>query len=105
MKQTVTIRSSKDLQQFRHQFVELINIVRNADGKYVLHVDAKRSNSARPSIVSKAEFDRSVGNRQKPQTSRSAREQMRKEYETEPLRKILNRQEYLSYYYPDVPIA
>ncbi len=102
MKQTITISSSKDLQQFRHQFVELIDIVRNADGKYVLHVDAKRHSFASPSIVSKADYDRVVGKRQNPQTSRSAREQMQKDYETEPHRKVLNRQECLSYYYPEL---
>lgn len=123
MKQTVTISSSRDLQQFKRDFVELIDVVRNADGSYVLHLDIKRRSAASPSIISKADFDRVVspamhdepaafsskvaGGRFLPDRldrayGAFAREQLRQQYASQHQRKILNRQEYIAYYYPDL---
>lgn len=122
MKQTVTIRSSRDLQRFKRDFVKLIDIVRNADGSYVLHVDVKCRSAASPSIISKADFDRVVspamhdepaafsrkvaGGRFLPDRldrayGAFAREQLRQKYDFQYHRKILDRQEYIAYYYPD----
>ena len=122
MRQTITISSSKDLQRFRHDFVELVDVVRKADGKYVLHVDVKQRSFAAPSIISKADFDRVVspamhdepaafspkvaGGRFLPDRLNRAygafaREQLRKQYDSRHQMKILNRQEYLAYYYPE----
>jgi hypothetical protein len=99
MKQTVTISSSRDLQRFKRDFVKLIDIVRNADGSYVLHVDVKCRSAASPSIISKADFDRVVN---PPQDGQITREQLRAEYEKRPLRKVLNRKDFTSYYYSDI---
>lgn len=122
MKQTITISSSKDLQQFRQDFVQLIDIVRQADGKYVLHIESPRSFATHPTIISKADFDRVVspamygepaafshkvaGGRFTPDRLDRAynaltREQMRKQYAGQHRQKVLNRQKYIAYYYPD----
>ena len=122
MRQTITINTSKDLQQFRQDFGELIDIVRQADGKYVLHVESPRSFATHPTIISKADFDRVVssamygepaafshkiaGGRFLPDRLDRAynaltREQMRKQYAGQHQQKVLNRREYLAYYYPD----
>lgn len=101
MKQTVTISSSRDLMRFRSDFVELIDIVRKVDGRYILSVNKKRRSFASPSIVSKTDYDRAVGTKEGKRASRPTREQMQREYEERPLGKILNREEFLAYYFPD----
>lgn len=59
MKQTITINGPQDLKQFKREFAELIDVVRQADGKYVLFVDTKWDNSptTRSMFITKAQFD------------------------------------------------
>ena len=102
MKQTVTIGSSRELRRFKSDFVELIDIVRKADGKYVLYVDVKHSRRSRPSIVSKSDFDQTVGKNDDKYTCYSTQEQMRRAYEDAPRKKVLNRQEYLQLYFSHI---
>ena len=61
MRRTIVIENSKDLKAFKRDFSELINIVKRADGKYVLYVDTVQRNSPAKSLfVSQADFDRVV---------------------------------------------
>lgn len=60
MKQTVTINGPQDLKQFKREFSEIIDVVRQANGKYVLYVH-KRSNPVTHSMfVTKAQFDAAI---------------------------------------------
>lgn len=120
MKQTVTINTPHDLRAFKREFAHLVDVVRQADGKYVLYVDIDFGIGAQPSIISKADFDRVVS----PAMHRApaafsdniaggrfltdkldaaygavARETMRRGILQSGQRKILNRREYLAYYY------
>lgn len=60
MKQTFTLSNSTELNAFRRDFQKLADTVKQADGEYVLFVDTVRGIATRPSIISKAEFDRVV---------------------------------------------
>lgn len=123
MRQTITIRGLADLKKFEREFRDLVDIVRNADGSYVLHVD-RPSKGHKPMIISKADFDRVVsphmygpnpafsktvaGGRFKPDRLNAAygalaREQAKNEVLQSGQRKILNRREYIAYYYGDMP--
>lgn len=120
MKQTITINSTKQLDQFRLEFVELADTVKQADGKYVLYVDTVRGRAAKPSIISRSDFDRVVspamhlapaafskkvaGGRFLPERldaayGAMARAQAQHEVHQRGAQKILNRKEYISYYY------
>jgi hypothetical protein len=123
VKQTFIIETSKDLKQFKRDFVNLVDVVRRADGKYVLYVDTVQRNSPANSLfVSQADFDRVVsptmygknpafsqhvaGGRFLPDRLSAAygalaRENARKAIEQHGARKMLNRQEYIAYYYGD----
>lgn len=59
MKQTITISSLHELRRFKNEFVEVLDIVKSANGKYVLFVDTRRDNSpSQQSIfITKAQFD------------------------------------------------
>lgn len=57
MKQTVTISSAADLNQFKREFAYLVDVVRQADGKYVLYVHTATSPTTRSMFISKAAFD------------------------------------------------
>lgn len=59
MKQTITISSLSELAQFKKQFVELVDVVKGAEGKYVLfvHTQRNRSPAQRSMFITKAEFD------------------------------------------------
>lgn len=120
MKQTVTIETSQDLQKFKREFAHLVDVVRQDDEKYTLYVDIDRGTGAQPSIISKEAFDRAVS----PAMHRTpavfsdnvaggqfllhklneaygavARETMKRQIMQSGQRKILNRREYISYYY------
>lgn len=122
MKQTIAITTSKELQQFQRDFQELAKAVKQADGQYVLYVDTKRGIAAQPSIISKSDFDRMVS----PAMHRApaafspnvangrflpdkldaaygvlARAQAQHEVLHRGERKVLNRREYIAYYYGD----
>lgn len=62
MKQTVTVNSVADLKRFKREFGELVDIVRRADGKYVLYVDTRRDSSpaTRSAFITKAQFDQAL---------------------------------------------
>lgn len=120
MKQTVAINTLRDLRAFKREFAQLVDVVKQADGKYVLYVDIDRGIGAQPSIISKADFDRVVS----PAMHRApaafsdrvsggrflqdklneaygafARETQQRNILQSGQRKILNRREYLAYYY------
>lgn len=57
MKQTITINTPQDLKQFQREFVELIDVVRQANGKYVLYVKRDASPATRSAFITKAQFD------------------------------------------------
>lgn len=120
MRQTITITTSKDLKQFQRDFQELAHTVKNADAEYVLFVDTVCGRAAKPSIISKAEFDRVVspalhlaptafskrvaGGRFLPEKLDAAygavaRAQSQHEVLQRGAGKILNRQEYIAFYY------
>ena len=60
MRQTITISCLDELRRFKREFVKLVDVVKGADGKYVLYLDIVTPNGAQPSIISKSEFDRVV---------------------------------------------
>ena len=123
MRRTIVIENSRDLKAFKRDFNELVNIVKRADGKYVLYVDTIQRDSAANSLfVSQADFDRVVsptmygapsafsqhvagGKFLKERLSAAygalARENARKAIEQHGARKLLNRREYIAYYYGD----
>ena len=57
MRQTITINTPRDLLQFKREFAHLVDVVKQADGKYVLYVDIDRSPATRSAFITKAEFD------------------------------------------------
>lgn len=123
MRQTITIRGLADLKLFEREFRELVDIVKKADGNYVLHVD-RPSTGHKPMIISKDDFDRVVsphmygsnpafskavaGGRFKPDRLNAAYgalacEQAKHEVLQRGKRKTLNKREYIAYYYGDMP--
>lgn len=60
MRQTVTINTPRDLNQFKREFAYLVDVVNQADGKYVLYVDIDRSPATRSAFVTKAQFDEAL---------------------------------------------
>jgi hypothetical protein len=57
MKQTVIITTPRDLRAFKREFAELVDVVKQADGKYVLYVHTVSSPATRTAFISKAQFD------------------------------------------------
>ena len=120
MKQVNIINNIQELRRFKSEFAHLIKVVREADGKYVLHVHEDRANGAQKSLISKAEFDRVVspamygspsafskgvaGGRFLPKRLDAAygalaRAQARTDENTRGAGKALNRRDYIAYYY------
>lgn len=60
MRQTVTINTPRDLNQFKREFAHLVDVVKQADGKYVLYVDIDRSPATRSAFITKAQFDEAL---------------------------------------------
>lgn len=61
MKQTIVVNSAADLKQFKREFGELVDIVRRADGKYILYVTkADTSPGAQSIFITKREFDQAL---------------------------------------------
>ncbi len=60
MKQTITINTPRDLNQFKREFAHLVDVVKQADGKYVLYVDIDRSPATRSAFITKAQFDEAL---------------------------------------------
>ncbi len=123
VRQTITIRGLADLKKFEKEFIKLVDVVRKADGSYMLHID-RPSKGLKSMFVSKADFDRVVspqmygqnpafsktvaGGRFKPDRLNAAygalaREQAKNEVLQRGQHKILNRREYIAYYYGDMP--
>jgi hypothetical protein len=122
VKRTFILETSDDLRRFESEFRKLADCVRSADGKYVLHIDT-RSAPSRSIFVDKATFDRAVspamhrkpsafsqtvaGGRFLPDKLDAAygalaKEAMKNEVLQRGQRKLLNREEYIAYYYGDV---
>lgn len=123
MRQTFVLENLSDLHTFETEFRKLADKVKSYNGKYVLHLDTRRS-GCKSIFVSKADFDRVVsptmygdtpafsrkvaGGKFLPDRLDAAygalsREQARQEYLAKGERKIItNRQEYIAYYYGDV---
>lgn len=57
MKQTVMITTPRDLRAFKREFAELVDVVKQADGKYVLYVHTVHSPATRTAFITKAAFD------------------------------------------------
>ena len=59
MRQTITVSSLEELRQFKKEFVQLIDVVKSANGQYILFVDIRRDNSpaTRSAFITKREFD------------------------------------------------
>lgn len=57
MRQTITINGLQDLNQFKREFAHLVDVVKGADGKYVLYVDTARSPATRTAFITKSAFD------------------------------------------------
>jgi hypothetical protein len=60
MKQTVTVSGLNDLRAFKREFAHLVDVVKQADGKYVLYVDIDRSPATRTAFITKAAFDEAL---------------------------------------------
>jgi hypothetical protein len=60
MKQTITINTPRDLRAFKREFAHLVDVVKQADGKYVLYVDIDRSPATRSAFITKAQFDEAL---------------------------------------------
>jgi hypothetical protein len=62
MRQTITVSSLNELRQFKKEFVQLIDVVKAADGKYVLYVDTRRDNSpaTRSMFITKRQLDEAL---------------------------------------------
>lgn len=118
MKHTIIIETSHDLRAFRREFRALADTVRAADGKYVMYEVAP--SAALPSIISKADFDRVVsgemygeraafsrrvaGGRFLPDRLDRTYGALAREAEQHRVlqrgqRKILNREDFIYYYY------
>jgi hypothetical protein len=57
MRQTVTVNTPRDLQQFKREFAHLVDVVKQADGKYVLYLHTPISPATRNAFITKAAFD------------------------------------------------
>lgn len=60
MRQTITVSGLQDLRAFKREFAHLVDVVKQADGKYVLYVDIDRSPATRTAFITKAEFDEAL---------------------------------------------
>lgn len=57
MKQTITVSGLNDLRAFKREFAHLVDVVKQADGKYVLYVHTVSSPATRTAFITKAAFD------------------------------------------------
>lgn len=60
MRQTITINTPRDLNQFKREFANLVDVVKQADGKYVLFVNIDRSTATRSAFITKTQFDEAL---------------------------------------------
>ena len=62
MKQTITVSSLEELRQFKKEFVQLIDIVKSANGQYILFVHTRRDNSpaTRSAFITKRQLDEAL---------------------------------------------
>jgi len=118
VKRTIIIQTSHDLRAFRREFRALADTVRAADGSYVMY--EVTPSGALPSIISKGDFDRVVsgemygeraafsrnvaGGRFLPDRLNRTYGALAREAEQHRVlqrgqRKLLNRAEFIAYYY------
>lgn len=59
MRQTITISSLDELRRFKKELVALIDVVKSANGKYILYVDTlrERGPASHSIFITKAQFD------------------------------------------------
>jgi hypothetical protein len=59
VRRTITVSSLAELAQFKKEMVQLIDVVKSANGKYVLYVQTQRDSSpaTRSMFITKAQFD------------------------------------------------
>ena len=59
MKQTITVSSLEELRKFKTEFIEIRDIVKSANGKYLVFVQKRRDTSpaAQSMFITKREFD------------------------------------------------
>jgi len=62
MKQTITVSSLEELRKFKTEFIEVRDIVKSANGKYIIFVEKRRNNSpgAQSIFITKREFDQAL---------------------------------------------
>jgi len=62
MKQTITVSSLAELRRFKKEFVEVVDVVKGANGKYVLFVQTQRDRTpaTRSIFITKREFDEAL---------------------------------------------
>lgn len=62
MRQTITVSSLNELRQFKKEFVQLIDVVKSANGQYILFLDTRRDNSpaTRSAFITKRQLDEAL---------------------------------------------
>ena len=62
MRQTITVSSLNELRQFKREFIEIRDIVKSANGQYVLYVHTRRDNSpaTRSAFITKRQLDEAL---------------------------------------------
>jgi len=57
MRHTITVSGLADLRAFKREFAALVDVVKQADGKYVLYVHTQSSPATRSAFITKEAFD------------------------------------------------
>jgi hypothetical protein len=116
MKQQVTISGLSDLKRFERQFGHFVDIISNADGSYTLTANRKGTLASMPMIIFQEDYDRVMQSRRSEPAvagggsaaqsfddhyGAGARQRDRLAELNRGKRKVLNRREYLEYYFPE----
>ena len=126
MKINVFLRTHRELLDFNRAFGQLSQTVREADGKYRVHIEARTPDAMASCIVSKEAFDRVVsaemlkdpaafskrvaGGRFLPDRlnrtyAALTRETLKQREAARGQRKVLTKREYIAFYHPDAYLA
>ena len=62
MKQTITVSSLEELRKFKTEFIEIRDIVKSANGKYIIFVEKRRDNSpgTQSMFITKRQLDEAL---------------------------------------------
>ena len=62
MKQTITVSSLEELRKFKTEFIEIRDIVKSANGKYIVFVEKRRdtSSAAQSMFITKRQLDEAL---------------------------------------------